>query len=112
MADQMLMPMTINEITVNGAKNIRRGFLDPIFAPLLSGGPGAPSTIGDVMAKLQIASSKLSGLRAFVKCLSMANNPVINNPQKSLENHQRCTFHKPARSIPRLVQATSTYPLD
>lgn len=63
MADQMSMPMTVNEISVHGAKNIRRGFLDPIFSPLLSGSPNAPQTVGDVMGKLQIASGKLSGLR-------------------------------------------------
>lgn len=63
MADQMSMPMTVNEISVHGAKNIRRGFLDPIFSPLLRDGSSAPSTVGDVMAKLQMASSKLSGLR-------------------------------------------------
>ncbi|KIE01689.1 outer membrane protein, partial [Metarhizium majus ARSEF 297] len=63
MADQMSMPMTVNEISVHGAKNIRRGFLDPIFSPLLRDGSGAPSTVGDVMAKLQMASSKLSGLQ-------------------------------------------------
>ncbi|KHO01585.1 outer membrane protein [Metarhizium album ARSEF 1941] len=63
MADQMLMPMTVNEISVNGAKNIRRGFLDPICAPLLRGGSNAPSTVGEVMALLQVASSKLSGLQ-------------------------------------------------
>ncbi|KAG5929199.1 hypothetical protein E4U42_006859 [Claviceps africana] len=63
MADQMSMPMTIHEISVNGAKNIRRGFLDPIFSPLLSGRPDAPQTVGDVMGKLQVASGKLSGLQ-------------------------------------------------
>ncbi|KAG6195257.1 hypothetical protein E4U22_005188 [Claviceps purpurea] len=63
MADQMSMPMTVNEISVHGAKNIRRGFLDPIFSPLLSGSPNAPQTVGDVMGKLQIASGKLSGLQ-------------------------------------------------
>ncbi|QPG94302.1 hypothetical protein C2857_005648 [Epichloe festucae Fl1] len=63
MADQMLMPMTVNEISVNGAKNIRRGFLDPIFAPLLSGSPNAPQNVGEVMGKLQIVSAKLSGFQ-------------------------------------------------
>ncbi|KAK2591159.1 hypothetical protein QQS21_011153 [Conoideocrella luteorostrata] len=63
MADQMSMPMAVNEISVNGAKNIRRGFLDPIFVPLLSDSPNPPQTVGDVMAKLQIASAKLSGLQ-------------------------------------------------
>lgn len=72
----MLMPMTVNEVTVNGAKNIRRGFLDPIFAPLLSDSPNAPSTVGDVMAKLQMASSKLSGLRKWSLANPMPNEPL------------------------------------
>lgn len=59
----MSMSMTVNEVSVTGAKNIRRGFLDPIFSPLLSGSPDAPSTVGDVMARLQIATSNLSRLR-------------------------------------------------
>ncbi|KAM4062814.1 surface antigen domain-containing protein [Hirsutella rhossiliensis] len=63
MADQMSMPMTVNEISVTGATNIRRGFLDPIFAPLLCDYPNAPSTVGEVLAKLQAASTKLSGLQ-------------------------------------------------
>ena len=65
MADQMSMPMTVNEISVTGAKNIRRGFLDPIFGPLLSDSPNPPSTVGEVMSKLQMASAKLSGLRTL-----------------------------------------------
>ncbi|EQK98679.1 outer membrane protein [Ophiocordyceps sinensis CO18] len=63
MADQMSMPMTVNEITVTGATNIRRGFLDPIFGPLLCDGPNAPSSVGEVLSKLQAASTKLSGLQ-------------------------------------------------
>ncbi|POR37613.1 SAM50-like protein SPAC17C9.06 [Tolypocladium paradoxum] len=62
MADQMSMPMTVHEISVTGARNIRRGFLDPIFSPLLSDSPNPPSTVGEVMSKLQVASTKLSGL--------------------------------------------------
>ncbi|KAK5995249.1 SAM50-like protein SPAC17C9.06 [Cladobotryum mycophilum] len=63
MVDQMSMPMTVHEVQVTGAKNIRRGFLDPIFNPLLSDGPDPPSTIGDVLSRLQEASAKLSGLQ-------------------------------------------------
>ncbi|PNY28750.1 SAM50-like protein [Tolypocladium capitatum] len=63
MADQMSMPMTVNEISVTGAKNIRRGFLDPIFSPLLGDSPNPPWTVGEVMSKLQVASAKLSGLQ-------------------------------------------------
>lgn len=64
MADQMATPMTIHEISVTGATNIRRGFLDPIFGPLLCDNANAPSTVGEVLADLQAASTKLSGLRA------------------------------------------------
>ena len=59
----MSMPMTVNEVTVTGAKNIRRGFLDPILNPLLSDSNDPPYTVGDVMSRLQVATGKLSGLR-------------------------------------------------
>ncbi|KOS17376.1 SAM50-like protein [Escovopsis weberi] len=63
MQDQMSMPMTVNEIQVNGARNIRRGFLDPVFRPLLHDGPDPPSTVGEVLSRLQEASARLSGLQ-------------------------------------------------
>ncbi|UNI22745.1 hypothetical protein JDV02_008607 [Purpureocillium takamizusanense] len=63
MADQMSMPMSVSEIHVLGAKNIRRGFLDPIFSPLLADSPSSAKTVGDVLSKLQTASAKLSGLQ-------------------------------------------------
>ncbi|PHH86464.1 hypothetical protein CDD83_10209 [Cordyceps sp. RAO-2017] len=63
MADQTSMPMTIHEISVTGAQNIRRGFLDPILSPLISDSPNSPSNFGEVLAGLQTASSKLSGLQ-------------------------------------------------
>ncbi|KAK0764970.1 hypothetical protein N5P37_002444 [Trichoderma harzianum] len=63
MVDQMSMPMTVNEVTVTGAKNIRRGFLDPILNPLLSDSNDPPYTVGDVMSRLQVATGKLSGLQ-------------------------------------------------
>ncbi|KJZ71665.1 hypothetical protein HIM_08977 [Hirsutella minnesotensis 3608] len=63
MADQMSMPMTINEVSVTGATNIRRGFLDPILSPLLADNGDAPSTVGQVLAKLQVVSGKLSALQ-------------------------------------------------
>ena len=65
MADQSSMPMTVNKADVTGAQNIRRGFLDPIIKPILSEGPGSPETMGEVLAKLQEASNKLSALRAL-----------------------------------------------
>lgn len=63
MVGQSLQPMTIHQIRVHGATNTRRGFLDPLFDPLVASHPDAPSTIGEVMGKLQIANAKLSGLR-------------------------------------------------
>lgn len=71
MVEQMSMPMTVHEVTVTGAKNIRRGFLDPIFHPLLNDSPNAPSTVGEVMAGLQEASGKLSGLRKLYDSYSL-----------------------------------------
>lgn len=61
--DQSLMPMAIHEIRVHGATNTRRTFLDPLLKPLLADAIGSPSTVGEVMAKLQILNAKLSGLR-------------------------------------------------
>lgn len=63
MGDQLSTPMTVNEVHVTGAKNIRRGFLDPIIAPIVANGPNSPANIGDVLSKLQEASNKLSALR-------------------------------------------------
>ncbi|UKZ49928.1 hypothetical protein TrVGV298_004183 [Trichoderma virens] len=63
MVDQMSMPMTVNEVSVSGAKNIRRGFLDPILNPLLSDSNDPPYTVGDVMSRLQVATGKLSRLQ-------------------------------------------------
>jgi outer membrane protein insertion porin family len=59
----MSMPMTVNQVSVNGAKNIRRGFLDPILNPLLSDSNDPPHTVGEVLSRLQIATGKLSALR-------------------------------------------------
>lgn len=66
MIDQNAMPMTVNEVSILGANNIRRHFLDPIVQPILADSPGAPSTVGEVLAKLQEASGKLSALRELL----------------------------------------------
>ncbi|OAA70621.1 outer membrane protein [Cordyceps fumosorosea ARSEF 2679] len=63
MIDQTAMPMTVNEVNILGGNNIRRPFLNPIVQPLLADQPGAPSTVGEVLAKLQDASGKLSALQ-------------------------------------------------
>jgi outer membrane protein insertion porin family len=62
----MARPMTVNQVNVHGATNIRRGFLNPIFEPLVAGRQNSPSTVGEVMATLQTASAQLSGLRMFI----------------------------------------------
>lgn len=67
MSDQLSMPMTVNEVTVTGGKNIRRNFLDPIIKPLLSDGPDPANTVGEVLSRLQETSQKLSGLRTSVQ---------------------------------------------
>lgn len=67
MIDQTAMPMTVNEVNILGGNNIRRPFLNPIVQPLLADQPGAPSTVGEVLAKLQEASGKLSALRELFK---------------------------------------------
>lgn len=71
MTDQTAMPMTVNEVNILGGNNIRRRFLNPIVQPLLADQPGAPSTVGEVLAKLQEASGKLSALR---ECLNTSKS--------------------------------------
>lgn len=73
MMDQTARPMTVNEVTITGGQNIRRRFLDPIVRPLLGDGPSAPSTVGEVLARLQEASGKLSGLRMS----GLRNQPLL-----------------------------------
>ncbi|KPM39601.1 hypothetical protein AK830_g6972 [Neonectria ditissima] len=63
--DQMSAPMTLNEIRVHGATNTRNDFLEPIFRPLVGDAQNSGSTIGDVIAKLRVASAKLDGLQIF-----------------------------------------------
>ncbi|PFH60961.1 hypothetical protein XA68_18490 [Ophiocordyceps unilateralis] len=63
MADNSSMPLAVYQVSVTGASNIRRGFLDPILSPLLADSLNAPSTIGEVLARLQTVSAKLSGLQ-------------------------------------------------
>ncbi|RDA82443.1 hypothetical protein CP532_4515 [Ophiocordyceps camponoti-leonardi (nom. inval.)] len=62
-ADNSSMPLAIYQVSVIGADNLRRGFLDPIFSPLLADGPDAPSTMGEVLSRLQAVSAKLAGLQ-------------------------------------------------
>ncbi|KAJ3940707.1 uncharacterized protein N0V96_009721 [Colletotrichum fioriniae] len=78
LSDQNSQPMTINRLQVHGATNTRRGFLDPIFTPLLTEDVNSSSTLGEVAARLGDARGKLERLGIFhpdVKVhLSNANN--------------------------------------
>jgi len=55
----MQRPATVHSIEIHGAKNTRRGFLDPIFQPLVRDNRNAGTTLGDVLARLEEAVSKL-----------------------------------------------------
>ncbi|KAF6803702.1 surface antigen [Colletotrichum sojae] len=65
LADQNSQPMTINRLQVHGASNTRRGFLDPIFAPLLTEEANTSSTLGEVAARLGDVRGKLERLGIF-----------------------------------------------
>lgn len=79
----MSAPMTVNEIRVHGATNTRTGFLDPIFAPLVGAEANSPSTIGEVIAKLRVASGKLDGLR---KSHPSHFEPALTEDKKSIDH--------------------------
>lgn len=58
------MPMTVNQVRVHGATNLRRGFLDPLISPIVDGEPSTlPCTVGEVTEKLRDLNNKLNGLR-------------------------------------------------
>ncbi|KDN63212.1 putative surface antigen [Colletotrichum sublineola] len=65
LAEQNSQPMTINRLQVHGATNTRRGFLDPIFQPLLAEDVNSNSTLGQVAARLGDARGKLERLGIF-----------------------------------------------
>lgn len=53
---QMLRPATVHQVTVQGANNIRHGFLNPLFAPLVE---SKDSNLGTVLARLGEAVATL-----------------------------------------------------
>jgi outer membrane protein insertion porin family len=53
------LPTTISSITVLGAPNTRRGFLERIFNPLLSVNRGRPYTQEEVLREVSIQAQKL-----------------------------------------------------
>lgn len=59
LSDHMQRPATINSIEIHGAKNTRKNFLDPIFQPLVHDSRNVGTTLGDVLAGLQEATTKL-----------------------------------------------------
>ncbi|TPX17306.1 uncharacterized protein E0L32_012220 [Thyridium curvatum] len=59
MAEQMSLPATINSIEVHGAKHTRKGFLDPIFQPLVEDSCNAGTTMRQVLEGIQDATAKL-----------------------------------------------------
>lgn len=86
--------MSIHQIRVHGATNTRRGFLDPLFDPLIASHPEAPSTIGEVMGRLQIANAKLSGLRGLT---SKASRCIANLNQKAFNRTPRSSLCPPSK---------------
>lgn len=65
MSDHLQRPATINSIEVHGARNTRKGFLDPIFAPLVGNSRNAGTTLGEILAGVQEATSKLDRFEIF-----------------------------------------------
>ncbi|EGY18576.1 mitochondrial outer membrane beta-barrel protein Tob55 [Verticillium dahliae VdLs.17] len=62
---QISTPMTVHNLTVHGAPNTRRAFLDPILSPIVAPSANAATTLGDISYRLQTASSKLDRLGIF-----------------------------------------------
>lgn len=93
--------MTVNEIRVHGATNTRTGFLDPVFQPLVGAETNASSTIGDVIAKLRVASGKLDGLRTSHSKYFV---PALTRDKKSTNRNQNSSSpprNKPIRLPPQ-----------
>ncbi|PNH41338.1 hypothetical protein VD0004_g5772 [Verticillium dahliae] len=63
--EQQSTPMTVHNLTVHGAPNTRRAFLDPILSPIVAPSANAATTLGDISYRLQTASSKLDRLGIF-----------------------------------------------
>lgn len=59
------LPTTISSITVVGAPNTRRGFLERIFKPLLSANRDRPYTQAEVVREVAITADKLSRLGIY-----------------------------------------------
>ncbi|PSR84083.1 sorting assembly machinery 50 kDa subunit [Coniella lustricola] len=63
--DHLQRPATIHSIEVHGAKNTRKGFLDPLFAPLVDPARNADTTLGEVLAGIQEVTDKLARFEIF-----------------------------------------------
>ncbi|KFA65281.1 hypothetical protein S40285_02711 [Stachybotrys chlorohalonatus IBT 40285] len=79
LADQQTMPMTINEVRLHGATNTRRSFLQPMFESVYGNAETSPSTMGEVLASLQLLSSRLSALQI----LKQAPEFFMNSSQQT-----------------------------
>lgn len=68
LSDHLQRPATINSIEVHGAKSTRKGFLDPLFAPLVNHKKNAGTSLGEVLAGIQEVTDKLErfGERFFI----------------------------------------------
>lgn len=57
--------MSVNQVNIHGATNVRRGVLDSILGPLTgsTAGARAPETLGEVTDRLQQVVLRLNSLR-------------------------------------------------
>ncbi|KAF3761624.1 hypothetical protein M406DRAFT_353191 [Cryphonectria parasitica EP155] len=65
LSDHLQRPATIHSIEVHGAKNTRKGFLDPLFVPLVDSQRNAATTLGEVLAGIQEVTDKLGRFEIF-----------------------------------------------
>jgi outer membrane protein insertion porin family len=61
----MLRPATINKLEIQGARNTRSSFLDPLVKPLVDDRQNAGTTLGDVTESIQTLVQKLERFGAF-----------------------------------------------
>ena len=65
------LPTTISSITVLGAPNTRRGFLERIFDPLLTANRDRPYTQSEVVKEVAAAAQKLNKFGTRYRCLAL-----------------------------------------
>lgn len=57
--DYTLTPATLRSIEIHGARNTRRSLLDHVFNPVIEESARGPTTIGELLARLNQALNKL-----------------------------------------------------